>query len=98
MLQHSKTRAAAAAAACALVLAACGGGDDDAASGSDGGSEGGGESAGSVGVILPDATTSPRWEANDRPLLQEAFEAAGIDADIQNANGDIANSAPSATA
>ncbi len=24
---------------------------------------------GTVGVILPDASTSPRWEANDRPLL-----------------------------
>ena len=41
------------------------------------------------GVILPDATTSPRWEANDRPLLQAAFEEAGIEADIQNADGDV---------
>ena len=90
MFQHSKTKAAAAAAACALVLTACGGGDDDTATGSGGGSEGGGgESAGTVGVILPDATTSPRWEANDRPLLQKAFEDAGIEADIQNADGDV---------
>jgi D-xylose transport system substrate-binding protein len=88
MLQHSKTKAAAAAAACAVVLTACGGGDDDTASGSGSGS-GGGESAGSVGVILPDATTSPRWEANDRPLLQAAFDKAGIEADIQNADGDV---------
>ncbi len=90
MFQHSKTKAAAAAAACALVLTACGGGDDDtASSGGDGGAEGGGGSAGSVGVILPDATTSPRWEANDRPLLQKAFEDADIEADIQNADGDV---------
>ena len=90
MFQHSKTRAAAVAAACALALTACGGGDDDtAASGSGGGSEGGGESTGTVGVILPDATTSPRWESNDRPLLQKAFEDAGIEADIQNADGDV---------
>ena len=91
MFQHSKTKAAAAAAACALVLTACGGGDDDTASGSGGGGGGGGEgeSAGSVGVILPDATTSPRWESNDRPLLQAAFEDAGIEADIQNADGDV---------
>jgi len=41
-----------------------------------------------VGVILPDASTSPRWEANDRPLLSEAFTAAGIKSDIQNAGGD----------
>ncbi len=87
MFQHSK-KAAAAAAACALVLTACGGGDEDTAAGT-GGGEGGGESSGSVGVILPDATTSPRWEANDRPLLQAAFEKAGIEADIQNADGDV---------
>jgi len=43
-----------------------------------------------VGVILPDATTSPRWEANDRPLLNDAFTKAGIQADIQNADGDKA--------
>ncbi len=90
MFQHSKTKAAAVAAACALVLTACGGGDDDTASGSGGGGgEGGGESAGKVGVILPDATTSPRWESNDRPLLQAAFEEADIEADIQNADGDV---------
>ena len=45
---------------------------------------------GKVGVILPDATTSPRWEANDRPLLTAAFKAAGVKADIQNADGDKA--------
>ena len=44
--------------------------------------------AGKVGVILPDSATSPRWEANDRPLLEAAFEEANIDADIQNADGD----------
>ena len=90
MFELSKTKAAAAAAACALVLTACGGGDDDTASGGGGGGGGGeGEGGGSVGVILPDATTSPRWESNDRPLLQKAFEDAGIDADIQNADGDV---------
>jgi D-xylose transport system substrate-binding protein len=57
-----------------------------------------GGDAGSVGVILPDATTSPRWEANDRPSLQKAFEDAGITADIQNAGGDVAKFGPSATA
>ena len=44
---------------------------------------------GSVGVILPDATTSPRWESADRPFLQAAFDEAGIEADIQNAGGDV---------
>ena len=30
-------------------------------------------------MILPDATTSPRWEANDRPSLEAAFDAAGVE-------------------
>jgi D-xylose transport system substrate-binding protein len=88
MFQRPLVKAAAAAAACALVLTACG--DDGETSGSGGGGGGDGASeGGTVGVILPDATTSPRWEANDRPLLQAAFEDAGIDADIQNADGDV---------
>jgi len=32
--------------------------------------------------------SSPRWEANDRPLLKAAFEVAGITPDIQNASAD----------
>ncbi|HZB51041.1 MAG TPA: substrate-binding domain-containing protein [Mycobacteriales bacterium] len=70
-------------ATAALLLSACG---------DDGGDSGGGgdNAAGKVGVILPDAATSPRWEANDRPLLKAAFDAAGIESDIQNANKDKA--------
>ena len=68
------------------ALAACGSSDSG---GSSGGSSSSG-ATGSVGVILPDATTSPRWEANDRPALQQAFDAAGIESDIQNAGGDVA--------
>src|SRR5689334_1597784 len=66
----------------ALSVAACGGSDNssDSSSGSGGGSA-------DVGVILPDTTTSPRWEANDRPSLEAAFKAAGVTADIQNAQG-----------
>ncbi len=62
-------------------LAACGGDDDS-------GDGGGGGGNAEVGVILPDAVTSPRWEANDRPSLQQAFDDAGIESDIQNAQGD----------
>ena len=88
MFERPLVKAAAAAAACALVLTACG--DDGGSSGSAAGGGGGeGGEGGTVGVILPDATTSPRWEANDRPLLQAAFEEAGIEADIQNADGDV---------
>lgn len=41
-----------------------------------------------VGVILPDSKTSARWETADRKYLQQAFDAAGVKADIQNAQGD----------
>jgi D-xylose transport system substrate-binding protein len=83
-MQHSSLARVAVSAALCLVLAACGGDDGDtgAATG------GGGDASGKVGVILPDAATSPRWEANDRPLLKAAFDAAGIESDIQNAGGD----------
>ena len=91
MSKHLLVKVAATAAVACLSLSACGG-DDTAAEGSGSGSGSGSDTAGGgkVGVILPDATTSPRWEANDRPLLAEAFEAAGVDADIQNADGDTA--------
>jgi D-xylose transport system substrate-binding protein len=71
------------AAVSSLGLAACGNDSND-------GGGGGTNATGKVGVILPDATTSPRWEANDRPSLKSAFDAAGIGSDIQNANGDKA--------
>ncbi len=51
---------------------------------------GGSAEGGTVGVILPDTASSARWESADRPFLQEAFDAAGVTADIQNANGDTA--------
>ncbi|MDP9116889.1 MAG: substrate-binding domain-containing protein [Actinomycetota bacterium] len=40
-----------------------------------------------VGVILPDTTTSNRYTLYDQPLLQKAFDAAGVKAEIQNAHG-----------
>jgi D-xylose transport system substrate-binding protein len=39
-------------------------------------------------VILPDSSSSPRWENGDRPALDKAFTDAGFTADIQNAQGD----------
>jgi D-xylose transport system substrate-binding protein len=45
---------------------------------------------GKVGVILPDTTSSTRYTLYDAPLLGAAFKAAGITADIQNAQGDTA--------
>jgi D-xylose transport system substrate-binding protein len=44
--------------------------------------------AGMVGVILPDTTSSTRYTLYDAPLLKQAFDAAGIKSDIQNAQGD----------
>jgi D-xylose transport system substrate-binding protein len=75
------------ATALALTLAACGGSSDDGSSGS---STSSGAKSKTVGVILPDATTSPRWEANDRPSLTKAFTDAGLKSNIQNAGGDKA--------
>jgi D-xylose transport system substrate-binding protein len=74
------------AASCALVVAGCG--DDDSGSSSGGGGGGGGEEAGKVAVLLPDSKSSVRWETVDRPFLKEAFDAAGIESEIQNAEGD----------
>jgi D-xylose transport system substrate-binding protein len=65
----------------ALSLSACGSDDN-------GGGDGDGGAAKKVGVILPDAVTSPRWEANDRPSLKDAFDAAGVESIITNADGD----------
>jgi len=83
----SLSRAVVLAVACTLALTACGDSADsnDTASGTASGSD---APKGKVGVILPDASTSPRWEANDRPLLEASFKAAGVEADIQNADGD----------
>jgi len=67
-------------------LAACG--DDSSGSGSSGGSSA--STAGKVGVILPDTASSARWATDDLKYLKAAFEAAGVQADIQNAQGDKA--------
>ncbi|WP_229054874.1 sugar ABC transporter substrate-binding protein [Aeromicrobium sp. Leaf350] len=61
-----------------LSLAACGSDDGGGSSSSDG----------KIGVILPDTKSSVRWESADRPALEAAFEDAGVDYTIQNAEGD----------
>jgi D-xylose transport system substrate-binding protein len=71
---------------CALALAAAGCGDDD--DDDDGGGGGGDGEAGRVAVLLPDSKSSVRWETVDRPLLKAAFDKAGIENEIQNAEGD----------
>ncbi len=45
---------------------------------------------GLIGVLLPDTTSSARYETFDRPYLQKAFEAAGLSSSqfkIDNAQG-----------
>jgi D-xylose transport system substrate-binding protein len=44
--------------------------------------------AGSIAVLLPDSTTSPRWEGDDRRYFDEALTAAGVPYTIYNAQGD----------
>jgi D-xylose transport system substrate-binding protein len=68
------------AAALVLVAAGCGGDDDG----------GGGDGDGSIWVLLPDSATSPRWESDDRRFFEQAFEEAGVEFNIVNAEGDAA--------
>jgi D-xylose transport system substrate-binding protein len=39
-------------------------------------------------VLLPDSASSARWETDDRKCFEEAFDAAGVDYNIVNAEGD----------
>ncbi len=41
-----------------------------------------------IAVLLPDSQSSARWEGDDRPYLQAAFDAAGLTSSIVNAQGD----------
>jgi D-xylose transport system substrate-binding protein len=87
-MRKSRLGLATAAAIASLVLAGCGGSSSGGTPSANNNSSSPASASGKVGVILPDATTSPRWESNDRPLLKAAFDAAGLGSDIQNANGD----------
>ncbi len=95
-MRRTRTGAIACSLALALALAACGGDDDD--DGTAGGTESPAAAEGKVGVILPDTETSVRWETADAPFLEQAFADAGIEADIQNAQGDAGRMATIADA
>lgn len=82
-------------AAAAVSLAACSSSGNKSGSGSTSGNATTASSSGSsssghadVGVILPDTTSSDRYVQYDAPLLTKAFTAAGVKADVQNAQGD----------
>ena len=68
------------------VFAGCGS-DDDSSGGGSSTTDGGGK-AQKVAVLLPDTKSSVRWETADKPLLQKAFDDAGVPVEIQNAQGD----------
>ena len=70
----------------AMSLTACG--SDDSGSEGTGNGSGDTSSAGKIGVILPDTESSVRWESADRPALEAAFEEAGVDYALDNAEGD----------
>ena len=76
---------AAGAAALALFAAGCGDDDDNGGGGSAASDD---AKAGKVAVLLPDSKSSVRWETVDRPFLKAAFDKAGVESEIQNAEGD----------
>jgi D-xylose transport system substrate-binding protein len=71
-------------------------GDDDAGD-DDAGDDGADDAAagdGMIGVLLPDSASSDRWETDDRPAFEAAFEELGLSPDqyqILNAEGDANN-------
>ena len=85
-----------------LIIAACGGGDSDdtpaaatdapAAAATDAPAPTDEpeamEDEGSIWVLLPDSASSARWETDDRRFFEEAFDAAGVEYNIVNAEGD----------
>ena len=68
-----------------LLVASCGTATDDSSR-----STTGSKTKPTVGVILPDRTSSARWEDQDRPLLSQALGFAGVEPIIENADGDEA--------
>jgi D-xylose transport system substrate-binding protein len=77
--------------ALAAVAAGCGG-DDSTSTGA--AATGTGASGGAcdkeIWVLLPDSASSPRWESDDRPYFDKAFNDAGVEHTIVNAEGDAA--------
>jgi D-xylose transport system substrate-binding protein len=63
-------------------VAACGGSSKSSSNSTSG------AKTAKIGVILPDSKSSARWETADRKYLEAAFKSAGVQYDIQNAQGD----------
>ncbi|CAN3131023.1 sugar ABC transporter substrate-binding protein [Mycobacterium sp. smrl_JER01] len=78
-MKRTSTLLVTAAVGVGLTMTACGSNSDSGSPDAQG--------AGKVGVILPDTKSSVRWETKDRPALEAAFQNAGVDYTIQNAEG-----------
>ena len=61
--------------------------DDTADEGDDGGDTAT-AGDGSIWVLLPDSASSARWETDDRRFFEQAFDEAGVEYNIVNAEGD----------
>ena len=68
-----------------LVLAGCG----NSGNGGSASTNGGGKGCTKVGVLLPETSSSPRWETYDHPLLVAAIKQAlpNVTVDYANAGG-----------
>ena len=72
---------------CELGRGGAGGGAGEDA-GEDGGDDTASAGDGSIWVLLPDSASSARWETDDRRFFEEAFDEAGVEYNIVNAEGD----------
>jgi D-xylose transport system substrate-binding protein len=73
-----------------LALSACGANSDNSSGNSDSSDTGSSDSGGiPVGVILPETASSARWEGFDKPMLEAALKAKGLNPHIENAQGDV---------
>ncbi|HTN80923.1 MAG TPA: substrate-binding domain-containing protein [Acidimicrobiales bacterium] len=88
------SRMAIIAAGLCLVAAACSGGTGRGGGASStsaaAATTSGATPTAKIGVILPEADASKRWETVDRPYFEDAFAAAHVDFVIRDAEGDRA--------
>jgi D-xylose transport system substrate-binding protein len=75
------------------TMTACDSSDDQAstAGSSSTTTVGKGDGKARVGVILPDTTSAQRWGSSDPKYLNEAFKAAGVPVEVENAQGNPAD-------
>jgi D-xylose transport system substrate-binding protein len=72
-----------------LAMSACGANSDNSSGGSGDNTDNASSGGIPVGVILPETASSARWEGFDKPMLEAAMKAEGLDPHIENAQGDV---------